>query len=187
MDVVTRTLTQWWTLTQGLAPAGDTAWIGPGAHIAALTRNAGSIDLFYVDPFGEVKNMLFNTADHSVIVQAVTNLGVARAGGGVAAVARKVDSFGDPLRDNDHMDVFTIGRDGHIVHVPWRYGDDNYAWNPGRAESLAAIAQPGAEISAIAPYAGSIQVAAKKPDGTLVHTWYEDVELDQINWQIAGQ
>lgn len=35
--------------------------------------------------------------------------------------------------------------------MPWRYGDDNYLWNPGRAEQLAAIAPVGAEVSACPP------------------------------------
>jgi hypothetical protein len=63
-------------------------------------------------------------------------------------------------------------------------GDDNYLWNPGRAEQLAAIAPVGAEVSAWAPWAGTIQVATRKGDGTLVHTWFEDVENGVDNWQL---
>jgi hypothetical protein len=81
------------------------------------------------------------------------------------------------------MDVFTVGANGHILHTPWAYGWDNFSWNSLHTEQLNVMASPGAPIGAVAPYAGSIQVAARKADGTNVETWFENVERGQLVWQ----
>ena len=105
------------------------------------------------------------------------------AGAPISVVGRRVNGTGDPLVDNDQLDVFAVERSGKIVHAHWRYGDDNYTWNPAHAEELTTAAPSGATIGALALWPGTIQVAARRNDFTMAHAWVEDVEAIGGNWQ----
>ena len=171
-----------WAFAPTLSPS-DT-WAYSGTPIASASLTGSRLDFFWVNMSGNVVTQWWdgvNWSDH--LVQVTSSAYPIARWGSVAVVARKVDVKNDPMADNQHMDVFAIGVDGHVLHVPWAYGMDNFSWNAAHTEVLGAVAESTGTISAIAPWAGSIQVAARKSDGTTTKTWYEDVEPSNIVWQ----
>ena len=177
----------YWTSSGGWGFARDDGplWVRPGSNIAAVSRNSNHTDVFYIDGYGKLLALAWQ-GGWGAPVQILPDTMPLQVGAPVAAVVRKVNASGDPTIDNDHLDVFTIGQNGHVLHEPWRYGDDNYTWNPTRAEQLAATATVGGDIGASALYAGTIEVAARRADSSLVYTWIENVEENVNNWQLGA-
>jgi hypothetical protein len=183
----------WWTPSRGWTyapefgpPQPPAVWYQPGSELAAVSRSLNRIDLFFVDAYGKVRTVWYEggwsaSAQQQIAPDALPGV----RGGGIAVVARKVDLSGNALVDNDSLDVFTVGQDGRILYIPWRFGDNNFAWNPGAAQALSTTAQPGGPIGAISPNPGAIQVAARRSDGSIAKTWYEDVQRGQLIWQIV--
>jgi hypothetical protein len=169
-----------WGFGDWLSP--NLSWANPGTPVAAVSRNPQRLDVFFIDTSNRLQTLNWN-GTWATGLELVT--ADAAPHGEIAVVARKVDTTGHPMSDNDHMDVFTVAPDGRIVHAPWRYGDDNYRWNAARAQKLAVSAAPGAPIGAVAVHGGTIQVVARRADGSLAKTWYEDVERGQLYWQSA--
>ena len=167
-----------WAFATGDSPL----WVRPGSEITAISRNSHHTDVFYVDAYRKLQALAWDNG-WGAPQQVVPDKYALQYGAPVAVVSRKVNATGDPIIDNDHLDVFTVESTGHVLHGTWRYGDDNYTWNPVRAQELAQTAPAFAPIGAAALEAGAIQVAAKNLDSTMAHTWYEDVEDIVSNWQ----
>lgn len=152
--------------------------------MAAIARNSGNSAVFYVDSAGHLQALEWDWVGGWQAPQQVLPAAMPVAfGSPVSVVERRVNATGDPIIDNDTLDAFTVGQDGHVLHARWRYGDDNYKWNPARAEEITALATGGAAIGAITPYAGTIQVSARRDMSSLLYTWFENVENNANNWQ----
>lgn len=177
-----------WSYLEGFAAPSFQA--APGAGIAGVSRDANRLDLFVVDNYGLVRTTGWYGAWQSGSSAITPSTLAAPPGAPLAVVSRKVDvalstDAEAELTNNEQMDVFVIGNDGHVVNAHWRFGDNSYSWNPADAHALSAIAAPNAAIGAVAPNAGSIFVAAARADGTLAKTWFEDLELAGPHWQSA--
>ncbi len=166
-----------WGFTWTVSPLDS--YSDPGSPIAAVSRGPGLLDVFWIERGGPVRSIHWEGGWGDV--QTVTDR-PASWWGGVSVVARKVDMTGNPLADNDHMDVFSVADNGRILHSTWRCADDNFVWNPSRTRELGTSANA---LSAVAPWAGTIHVVGKRADGTLHKTWYEDVERGSLIWQQA--
>lgn len=167
-----------WNYTKDISPL----WVRPGSEIASVSRNSHNIEVLYVDGYAKLQALEWNNSwgQPMQVVPDAIKLPYAAP---ITIVSRKVNAVGDPVIDNDHLDAYVVDSNGKVAHTPWRYGDDNYRWNPAHTEELAQIGLPGAQIGAAAPEAGRMQVAIKKIDSTMGHTWYEDVENLSPNWQ----
>jgi len=187
----------YWSTQQGQWSYGD--WMSPnlswgtypGSELAVVSLNPNRLDVYFVakqcilgvacDSDAYLYDLIWSGSWASTL-QKVTDMPLA-ATSRVAAVTRKVDITGDGDRDSDHMDIFVVGTDGHLIHNQWRFGADNFLWNPSRNERLDATASTIGQVGAISPWPGTIEVGAQLPDGTLQKTWFEDVEILGIGWQ----
>ena len=170
-----------WSYTPDLS---TDAVVRPGGAVAAISRNSSHIDIFFIDTFvSTLEVMSLDTNGWSSPTAIVPASLPVVAGAPIAVVGRRVNATGDSLVDNDQLDVFTVGSSNQILHEHWRYGDDNYGWNPARAEMIATTAPAGAPIGAVAMWPGTIQVAARRNDFTMAHAWVVDVEALGNNWQ----
>ncbi|MGZ3416951.1 MAG: hypothetical protein ACXVEE_03745 [Polyangiales bacterium] len=175
-----------WSYLEGFAAPSFQAT--PGAALAGVSRDANRLDLFVVDTYGLVRTTGWYGAWQPTSTAITPSTLPAPPGAPLAVVSRKVDvalstDAGFELTNNEQMDVFVTGNDGHIVDAHWRFGDNSYSWNPADAHALSTVAAPNGAIGAVAPNAGSIFVAAARADGTLAKTWFEDLELSGPHWQ----
>jgi hypothetical protein len=164
----------------------------PGARMAGVSRESNRLDVFVVDEGGLMRTTRWTReTGWATFAEVMTSSSMAAPPGApLAVVSRKVDvatAAFDPVSEetnNEEMDVFVVGSDGHLIDAHWRFGDNGYRWSPADARVLSATAAPGGAIGAVAPYAGAIFVAAARSDGTLTKTWFEDLELGGgLHWQ----
>ncbi|HET9990196.1 MAG TPA: hypothetical protein VFQ65_16815, partial [Kofleriaceae bacterium] len=160
-----------WRLQDDAGVPTPDVWYTPGGDFVALQRNPNRTDLLFVDAYGHGRAIWY---DNGWQTQQITPDAMPLVrGGAVAAVARKVDVTLDPYVDNDHMDFFSVGTDGAIVRSTWVAGQNGDTWASSYASKIPTIvAQPGGPIGAVSTNPGSIQVSARKPDGTLAHAWF---------------
>lgn len=171
-----------WGLATSLSP--NLSWAYSGTPVAVTAMYGTRLDVFWVNTSGNVVTQWWDGvsfSDH--LTQVTPSDHPVWPLGTLAVVPRRVDLKNDSMADNEHMDLFAVGLDGHIIHVPWVYGMDNYSWSQAHAESLYVTADPNGTVGAIAPWAGSIEVVATKTDASIAKTWYEDVEPSNIIWQ----
>ncbi|HZS35268.1 MAG TPA: hypothetical protein VFF06_00500, partial [Polyangia bacterium] len=132
-------------------PSVNGAGFFGGSNLAAIARGelgADQIDLFAVDGRGVLENVTFTpgwplfyggrcygTRSTFSAPQALTNAAtLAFAGAPVAVVSRKVDTadtgdlYADRTANHDHVDAFTVGQNGFVIHAPWIAGQNGWSW-----------------------------------------------------------
>jgi hypothetical protein len=171
-----------WQYVDPVGPQPPDLWYQPGSGLAVISRN-GNDEIFFVDAYNHARET-YSSSNGWQTREVLAESMPAMRGADVAAVERKTDLTGDELVDNDHIDFFTIGSDGTILHNLWRAGHNDDTWNVSYHDVIPTVAgaQLG-QISAVAPYPGSIQVIAQKPDGSVGHTWFKDTELVNLTWE----
>ena len=158
-----------WHAWTRIGPA--TAFIPPGASIAAVSRRPDQLDIFAVDVTGQLRNTWWNIASPGYLWSASFGIGPAQAalpGAPVSVVSRT----------GDRLDVFVAGRSGAVMTASWeRTAAQGPAGGPWSA--LAAVGDPTvgttiptAFIGAVAIDAGTMAIAAVMNDGVLRQSNY---------------
>ena len=158
-----------WHAWTRIGPA--TAFIPPGAPIAAVSRRPDQLDIFAVDVTGQLRSAWWNVASPGYLWSAWFGIGPAQAalpGAPVSVVSRT----------GDRLDVFVAGRSGAVMTASWErtaaQGPAGGPWSALAAvgDPLVGTTIPTAFIGAIAIDAGTMAIAAVMNDGILRQSNY---------------
>lgn len=154
---------RWHSWTR-IGPA--TAFIPPGAPIAAISRTPDQLDLFAVDVTGQIKSTWWNVTSPGFLWSPWSGIGPAVAalpGAPISVVARTAD----------RLDLFVAGRSGTVMTASWQraagQGPAGGPWSaltPVGDVAIPNMTVPTAFIGSIAN-ATDMTLAAVMNDGSL--------------------
>jgi hypothetical protein len=154
-----------WNASFAVAPAGSAS---PGAMVAAATREANQIDVFWVSPAGAVMtaswDAFFNNARWYTPF-AVAPASSAPAGAPVAVATRQANQ----------IDIFWVATTGAVMIASW-----NGFWSTPFAIAPAGSAPPGAPVSVVARQANQLDVFWVTKNGTVMTNWWNSNVKDGI-------
>jgi hypothetical protein len=134
--------------------------------IAAVSRTARRIDVFWIGPDGGIGSTAWEAGANDNQWEPdfpITRPGVARADSPIAAVTRT------PNR----IDVFWIGPDGGIGSTAWEAGANDNQWEPDFPIARPGVAGAGSGIAAVARTTNRLDVFWIGPDGGIGSTGWE--------------
>ena len=145
----------------------------PGARVSTLARSPDHLDAFAVGSDGAVytswrDSNLDGGGWHHWF--RIGPLGVATFGTRVAAVARTPD----------HIDLFTVGFDGHIVSTWWDANVDNQQWHAWFQVGTL-VAPTKAPVEAIARAKDQLDLFIVETDGHVYTSWWNQ-NVDGGRW-----
>jgi hypothetical protein len=149
-------------------PVNEAPPLSPGARLAAVSRQPGLSDVFWIDGQGTVTSAWQNRNVHpggftTHPTVALSQAGDAVAGGGIAAVAR----------GPDNLDVFWVGAGGQIRSHYWHVAP-GHSWGdhePFPITGHDALPETG-EVTAVSRTPESIDVFwASVQGGVMTHWW----------------
>jgi hypothetical protein len=149
-------------------------YANPGAHVTAISRGQGVVDLFVVRPDGAVWNAGHWTESApgpgpfgwSPGYQ-ISGPNFARPGSPIAVVQR----------DANHTDLFVVRPDGTVWNAGWWAGDVNgpgpFGWNPGYRIGFANTVDAGATVTGIARSLSHVDLFVAAQNGQIVSPWWD--------------
>ena len=164
----------WWNAAPGQSwsdhqpfPVTGPGVARAGSPVAALSRNAHHMDVFWIGPDGAITSTWWdgapgqNWSDHQPF--AISGPNAAGPGSGLSAVSR----------DPNQMDVFWVGPDGAIGSMWWNAAPgQNWGDHQPFPITGPGAAQPGSAVASTSRSADQMDVFWVGPDGAIGSMWW---------------